>query len=93
MNNQGNILYSLSAEFSNFKAGPQGSPWERQSQLILGLNAQVESTSRLFLEFFRTAGYVPLNFVSGGNFDDLGQTHSDRDATSFGFVTGILFSI
>ena len=93
INMNGDIIYSVSAEFSNFKAGPENSPWERQSQLVLGLNAQVEETSRLFIEFFRTAGYAPLNFVSGGNFDDLGVTHSDRDARSFGVVGGFLISI
>lgn len=93
INKSGNIVYSVSAEFSDFKAGPENSPWERQSQIILGLNAQVENTSRIFVELFRTAGYAPLNFVSGGNFDDLGITHSDRDARSFGIVGGVLISI
>lgn len=93
INESGKIIYSVSAEFSNFKAGPENSPWERQSQIILGLNAQVENTSRIFVELFRTAGYSPLNFVSGGNFDDLGITHSDRDARSFGIVGGVLISI
>lgn len=93
LNETGKILYSISAEFSNFKAGSEGAPWERQSQTVLGINAQVEKTSRIFLEVFRTVGYAPLNFVSGGNFDDPGMTHSDRDARSFGIVTGILFSI
>lgn len=93
INDSGKVQYAVSAEFSNFKAGPSGAPWERQSQTVIGFNAQVENTSRLFLEFFRTAGYAPLNFVSGGNFDDLGETHSDRDARSFGVVAGVLFSI
>lgn len=93
INTSGKIHYAVSGEFSNFKAGPDGAPWERQSQIVIGVNAQVEKTSRIFLEFFRTAGYAPLNFVSGGNFDDPGVTHSDRDARSFGFVGGVLFSI
>jgi hypothetical protein len=93
INKTGKVLYSVSGEFSNFKAGPENSPWERQSQIVLGVNAQVEKTSRIFLELFRTAGYEPLNFISGGNFDDLGETHSDKDARSIGVVAGILFSI
>jgi len=92
-NNTGNVIYSLSGEFSDFKAGPENSPWERQSQIVIGLNAQVEKTTRLFLEYFRTAGYAPLNFLTGGNFDNPGRTHSDRDARSFGFVLGGLLSI
>lgn len=93
INTSGKINYAVSGEFSNFRAGPDGAPWERQSQIVIGVNAQVEKTSRIFLEFFRTAGYAPLNFVSGGNFEDPGVTHSDRDARSFGFVGGVLFSI
>lgn len=93
INPKGNVVYAVSAEFSDFIAGPENAPWERQSQWILGFNAQVEKTSRLFLEVFRTVGYAPLNFVSGGNLNDIGQTHSDRDARGVGIVAGILFSL
>ena len=93
INPRGSVVYTLSGEFSNFRAGPEGAPWERQSQIIVGLNAQVENTSRIFIEGFRTAGYAPLNFVSGGNFDDPSQTHSDRDTRGIGVVAGVLFSI
>ena len=88
-----NIVYSLSGEFSNFVAGAEGSPWERTNQIVIGLNAQVEKTSRLFFEFVRTNGYSPLNFISGGNFEDPGITHRDRDATTTAFVAGVLFTI
>jgi len=30
------IRYVISSEFSNFRAGPKGSPWERQNQLVIG---------------------------------------------------------
>ena len=93
INPNGNTIFSLSAEFSNFVAGAEGSPWERSNQIIVGLNAQVEDTSRFFVEFLNTKGYSPLNFISGGNFPDLGVTHSDRDATTTGVVVGVLFSI
>lgn len=93
INPAGKTVFSLSGEFSNFKAGPEGAPWQGQNQLIVGLNAQVEETSRFFLEFFKVDGYVPLNFVSGGNFPDPGVTHSANDTRGFGFVAGILFSI
>lgn len=87
-NNSGPIKFALSGEFSNFVAGPDGSPWERQTQIILGLAGQVEGNSKLFVEVFRTMGYAPLNFVSGGNFDDLGVSWSDSSARSTGIVVG-----
>ena len=87
------MVYSLSGEFSNFRAGPEGAPWERQNQIIVGLNAQVEKTTRIFIEGLRTQGYAPLNFISGGNFDDPGQTHSDNDTKGIGVVAGVLFAI
>ena len=87
------IIYSASAEFSNFIAGPNNAPWERQSQLVFGLNAQVRKTTRIFVEVFNTQGYVPLNFISGGNFEDPGVTHSERDAKSIGVVAGMLISL
>ncbi len=80
-------LFSLSAEWSQFKAGPKGSPWERQNQFVAGFCAFVNGSSRLFVEYFNTAGYVPLNFVSGGNLP-AGQTHSVRGASSNGIVVG-----
>jgi len=93
INQMGKIVYAVSGEFSNFRAGPENSPWERQSQIVVGLNAQVEKTSRIFVELFKTVGYEPLNFISGGNFENPGETHSDRDARSKGIVAGVLFSI
>ncbi len=86
-------VYGVSGEFSNFTAGPKGAPWERQNQYVLGINTTFEKTSRLFLEVFHTEGYAPLNFISGGNFENPGITHSDRDARSTGFVLGFLLSI
>ncbi len=93
INKTGKIIYTVSGEFSNFIAGPADSPWERQTQIVIGLNAQVENTSRIFLEYFRTESYASLNFLSGGNFEDPGVTHSDRNTSGFGFVVGVLFSI
>lgn len=93
INPRGKIVYTVSGEFSNFISGAEGSPWERQNQLVFGVNAQVEKHSRIFLEYFRTTGYVPLNFISGGNFENPGVTHSDRNSKSFGFVLGVLYAI
>lgn len=86
--NSGMYAFTISAEFSNFVAGPEGAPWERQNQYVLGGALKIRNSSKLFLELFRTEGYAPLNFVSGGNFDDPGVTHSDRDARSHGIVFG-----
>jgi len=59
--------YSLSAEYSDFRAGAKGSPWERQTQMVAGFSAQYQKASTLFIEAFSTQGYAPLNFISGGH--------------------------
>uniref|UniRef100_UPI0040476124 hypothetical protein n=1 Tax=Roseivirga sp. TaxID=1964215 RepID=UPI0040476124 len=87
LNTEGKVLYALSAEFSNYIAGPDGAPWERQNQIILGLSGMINNSSKLFVELFRTDGYVPLNFLSGGNLAP-GETHSVRGAFSNGIVVG-----
>lgn len=86
-NVRGKIIYGLSGEFSNFRPGPSGAPWERQNQIVVGFSGMICNSSKLFLEFFRTDGYVPLNFISGGNLAP-GVTHSVRDAFSYGIVLG-----
>lgn len=78
---------NLSFEFSRFKAGAKGAPWERQNQWVLGLSHRLAPSVDLFSELLRTEGYVPLNFLSGGNFLD-GSTWSDRDARSTVLVVG-----
>ncbi len=83
--------FHLSTEYSRFDAGEEGCPWERQDQLVFGFSSLYNKSSKLFLEVFQTKGFVPLNFMSGSDpFDPFppGETHSDRDATSFGFVFG-----
>ncbi len=82
----------LSVEFSRFTAGPGGAPWEKQDQIVLGVAWFVEPSVKLFAEVVRTAGYVPLNFISGGSIMAMGtdgkrkvdntRTHSDRSARS-----------
>ena len=71
----------MSLEFSNFRAGDDGAPWERQNQLVLGYSRFVGENINLFAELVHVEGFAPLNFVSGGNFPD-GSTWSDRDATT-----------
>lgn len=92
LNQEGPVRYALSGEFSNFVAGPDGAPWERQNQLIVGLSGTVSTASKLFVEVFKVDGYAPLNFVSGSNdFEPFppGTTHSKADADSFGIVAGL----
>ena len=71
--------YSL--EFSRFDAGPSGAPWEKQDQWVLGLASFITPSTKLFAEYIHTAGYAPLNFVSGGNLGD-GVSWSTQDAKS-----------
>jgi hypothetical protein len=90
-NLDGDIVYALSGEFSDFQAGPSGSPWERQDQYVLGFSGMINNSSKLFVELFRTDGYVPLNWISGSNaFAPFppGETHSVRNAFSYGIVVG-----
>jgi len=87
-NLNGEFVHSISGEYSNFRAGAYGSPWERQEQIILGISTKYKKTSRIFIELLRTEGYSPLNFISGGNFEDLGETHSKRSANSMGIIFG-----
>ena len=81
------VEYALSGEFSNFVSGPDGAPWQRQNQVILGFSSLIQQSSTLFVELFRTDGYVPLNFIRGGN-QLPGTTHSLKDANSIGLVIG-----
>ena len=84
----------LSAEFSRFQAGPDGAPWERQDQLVLGAAWFPRPNAKFFLEFVNIRGYAPLNFMSGGSEkNDSGETmhdrtHSDRSARSNVFLIG-----
>jgi hypothetical protein len=95
LNQNNKVKYTVSGEFSNFRAGADGSPWERQNQIVLGLASVINNSSKLFIEAFRTQGFAPLNFISGSNdFEPFppGQTHSDRDANSIGIVVGAQIS-
>ena len=81
----------LSAEFSRFIAGDDGSPWEKQDQLVLGATYFLNSNVKLFAEYIHVDGWVPLNFLSGGNTfngpsDD---SWSDQDATTDAIVLGV----
>lgn len=77
-----------SADFSRFIAGPNGSPWEKQDQYVFGIAGYLTNSVKLFGEYIHTAGYAPLNFISGGGSFPDGVTHSDADAQSDVLVFG-----
>ena len=85
----------LSAEFSRLVAGPDGAPWERQDQFVLGAAWFAWPNAKLFAEYVRVEGFAPLNFLSGGSVrDDRGEvvpdrTHSDDAARSDVFMVGV----
>lgn len=85
----------FSVELSRFVAGPDGAPWERQDQLVLGVAWLPRPGVKFFAEYIRVDGYTPLNFISGGNIEDENgeimpdQTHSDASARSDVFLVGV----
>ena len=87
--------FDLSAEFSRFVAGPGGSPWQRQDQIVLGAAWFAEPSVKLFTEYVHVDGFVPLSFISGGSIrDDRGEVIPDRtiseaDARSDILLVGI----
>jgi len=87
----------VSVDFSQFTAGPSGSPWKDQKQFVVGLNMFWNNNAKIFAEYIRIEGYVPLNFISGPDpFDPskaLGTTHSNSNATSDVFIIGIRVAI
>ncbi|WP_300530608.1 hypothetical protein [Maricaulis sp.] len=80
--------FYLSAEFSTFIAGDEGAPWERQNQWVLGGSYFVTPSVNVFGELIRTEGWVPLNFLSGGNLPD-GSSWSESDAETNVITLGI----
>ena len=78
----------LSFEFSRFRAGADGAPWERQDQYVAGLGYFIAPGVNLFGEFIHVDGWAPLNFVSGGNQPD-GTSWSKLDATTDVITFGV----
>ncbi|WP_271079038.1 hypothetical protein [Aurantiacibacter sp. MUD61] len=78
---------ALSAEFSKFISGEDGSPWERQNQMVLGASWFPVANVNLFGELIHVDGFVPLNFLSGGNFPD-GSTWSEQGADTDVIMVG-----
>ena len=86
--------FDLSAEFSRFEAGPDGAPWEKQDQLVLGTAWFALPSVKLFAEYVRVDGFAPLSFMSGGSIRDENgnvmpdRTISDASARSDVFLVG-----
>ena len=87
--------FDLSAEFSRFVAGPDGAPWERQDQFVVGAAWFARPSVKLFAEYVRVHGFAPLNFMSGGSVRDaegnvmMDRTISDAGARSNVFLLGV----
>lgn len=77
----GQYRLALSGEFSRFRAGDTGSPWEKQDQWVAGLSYYPATGVNLFAEYIHVDGFVPLNFLSGGNLPG-GATWSSQEANS-----------
>ena len=87
----------LSLEFSQYVAGDDGSPWEKQDQWVLGASYMPKPNVKYFAELVHAAGWVPLNFLSGGHMDPnneqpdmpfLHESWSDQDALTNAIVFG-----
>ena len=78
----------ISFEFSRFRAGDDGAPWERQNQYVAGLSYFLTPNVKMFGELIHTEGWVPLNFLSGGNLP-AGATWSERDAKTNVITFGV----
>jgi hypothetical protein len=86
-----NSEVELSAEFSRFIAGDDGSPWEKQDQLDLGAFYFLNTNVKLFAEYIHVDAWVPLNFLSSGNAFNgpSDESWSDQDATIDAMVLSV----
>ncbi|MDG2176889.1 MAG: hypothetical protein P8M72_12265 [Gammaproteobacteria bacterium] len=85
--------FDLSLEFSRFNAGAPGSDWEKQDQVVLGASYFLTPAVNLFSEAIHVEGWVPLNFLSGGNPSSLVGTSwssqsSRNNILNFGLQAG-----
>jgi hypothetical protein len=80
----------FSVEFSRFEAGASGSDWEKQDQLVFGSSYYVMPSVNLFAEAIFVDGWVPLNFLSGGNpGSEVGTSWSSQSSTTEVLTLGI----
>ncbi len=78
---------AVSLEYSRYVSGDDGAPWERQDQWVLGGSYFVTDSVNFFGEVIHARGWVPLNFLSGGNQPN-GATWSEFDAETNAIVLG-----
>lgn len=76
------------------EAGAEGSPWGKQDQFVLGAAYMITPSIKVFTEAVRAKGWVPLNFLSGGNpgpdgFAINNESWSDQGATTDAIVFGL----
>lgn len=79
---------TVSGEFSRYIAGPPGSPWQKQDQWTGGLQYKLAPSVDIFSEYIHVDGFIPFNFVSGGNQPN-GATWSDTMSNSEVVVFGV----
>ena len=85
----------ISTEFSRLETGPDGAPWKRQDQLVVGAAWFARPSVKLFAEYIRVDGFAPLNFISGGSVRDTDgnvvpdRTVSDASARLDVFLVGV----
>lgn len=84
---------SLSLDFTQFDAGPDDSPWDRQGQFVFGISTKLYPTVKLFAEYARVFGYAPLNNISGNGPDGPGTTVSDNSARTNVYLLGTQIAI
>jgi hypothetical protein len=79
-----------SLDYSILLAGPDGSPWHRQDQLVAGLAYFVLPNAKLFTEAVFINGFEPLQFLTGGdpNMPTPTTIIADSDARSQVFLAG-----
>lgn len=80
-----------SFEVSEFIAGAEKSPWEKQRQIVLGCAAVYKKCCKLFGEYVHTTGYAPLNNISG-NPDDGDVSPADSSTINTILVLGAQLS-
>ena len=80
----------LSFDYSTLIAGPKSAPWRRQDQWVAGFAIYPQANVRLFSEAILVGGYLPFNFLTGGNPGaDVGTTESSTHKKSQVIVIGI----
>lgn len=78
------VLCTFSVSFSEGRQGPDGSQFEFNRQLVLGLKAQPSPNAFFTLEYVRSTGFAPLIDIT---------TVSDRGVEQNSLVAGFVLAI